>query len=309
VQILQNTNPRPVIGVSFGPDGRTLVAGGNGGIDVWDLPAGVNRHLPTHPTSTVYAFCHDPQGRWLYYSDPRGGGRMYDLDSGEFQRFPGDEYEHHMVSVAPAPDGTRVAISRGGSADNRVECWVISRSGKWRLGWRVQAPRWGMFQGLTFAPDGLTLAGVEERHQLGGEQKSCPIILWDVGTGKARAEFGSVPLMVGFDMRFTPDGTRLIAWEERWIEVWDPLAGKRVGALTPPGRAYCRGLAVHPSGRFFATVAGDGRARYWDPVTLQQIQAFKWTVGKLHCIAFSPDGCLAAAGGHAGQVVVWDVSE
>jgi hypothetical protein len=34
VRILQNTSARPVAGVSFGPGGWTLVAGGSGGYDV-----------------------------------------------------------------------------------------------------------------------------------------------------------------------------------------------------------------------------------------------------------------------------------
>jgi WD40 repeat protein len=165
-----------------------------------------------------------------------------------------------------------------------------------------------MFHGLTFAPDGRTLASVEARPGPGRARPVCPIILKNAATGKVRAEFGSVPLTVGFEMRFTPDGKRLIAWQEQWIEVWDAVARKRVGKLVPPGRAYFRGLAVHPSGQFFATVGSDGHTRYWHPITLHQIQALKWTVGKLHSVAFSSDGYLGAAGGPKGQVVVWDVN-
>jgi WD40 repeat protein len=166
-----------------------------------------------------------------------------------------------------------------------------------------------MFRGLTFAPDGRTLAGVEEESSVALSRRKCPIFLWDAVTGKVRAEFGAVPLTVGFDMRFTADGKHLLAWEERWLELWDVVAKKRVGELAPPGRAYFRGLAVHPSGRFFATVGSDGFTRYWDPGTLEQIQALKSTVGKLHSIGFSPDGLLGAAGGDKGQVVVWEVEE
>src|SRR5262249_22650178 len=38
MRVLQNRRrTRPVVGVAFGPDGRTLVAGGSGGFDIWDL--------------------------------------------------------------------------------------------------------------------------------------------------------------------------------------------------------------------------------------------------------------------------------
>jgi WD40 repeat protein len=37
------------------------------------------------------------------------------------------------------------------------------------------------------------------------------------------------------------------------------------------------------------------------------IQKLKWGIGKLHSIAFSPDGTLAAVGSDSGKIVVWDV--
>ena len=77
--------------------------------------------------------------------------------------------------------------------------------------------------------------------------------------------------------------------------------------LARPGRAHFQGLAVHPTGRFFTTVARDGVVRYWDVAVLKPICTLAWDVGGLRSIAFSPDGLLAAAGSDTGTVVVWDV--
>ena len=43
--------------------------------------------------------------------------------------------------------------------------------------------------------------------------------------------------------------------------------------------------------------------------SLTQTQGFKWKAGKLSCVAFSPDGTLAAAGTESGKVVLWDVDD
>jgi hypothetical protein len=55
------------------------------------------------------------------------------------------------------------------------------------------------------------------------------------------------------------------------------------------------------------TASGDGQARYWDAADLSLIRGLKWGVGKLHAVAVSQDGAVAAAGGDKGQVVVGDV--
>lgn len=304
--ILKNTKPRPVMGVSFGPDGRTLAAGGSEGFDLWDLSKGTHRHISTKSTKRIWAFSFDPLGRWLYLSDLPEVGRMFVLETGEVRRFPISattaNVPNHMTSIAAAADGTRVAISRGGSDKNQIECWRISRAGKFTLGWSVPAGKWGMFRGLTFAPNGRTLADVEE---LAGP-RTFQFSLRDAVTGKVRSNLGTLPLTsVAVHSLFVPDGKHLLAWGDDWLELWDVTARKRIGQTTPPGRSYFRGLAVHPSGKFFAT-AGDANIRYWDVAALQQIEVRKSTIGKLHSIAFSADGSLAAAGGDKGLVAVWD---
>src|SRR4051812_12336834 len=111
MRILQNTRKTwPVVGVAFGPGGGSLVAGGSGGFDVWALAAGTHRFINSHETQTVWAFALDPGGRRLFYSDWRGGFRLYDLRRGAYRPLPED---NHVVSAAIGPDGSRAALSRG----------------------------------------------------------------------------------------------------------------------------------------------------------------------------------------------------
>ncbi len=67
-------------------------------------------------------------------------------------------------------------------------------------------------------------------------------------------------------------------------------------------------LAYHPAGRLLAAVANDGKVYFLDAATGQTLRAFDWQIGKLRSVAFSPDGCVCAAGG-VKALAVWDVDE
>lgn len=319
MQVLQNTSVKAVVGVAFGANGRTLYAGGNGGFQVWPLRRKAATRVIAGPAATeLYGFEPDPAGQYLYLSGSRCGFAAYHLRTGTPRPLASDDGESHVVSLSARPGGGRLAVSRGGGGLNRVECWEIDPAGPFIPNWLLRGGTVtaafepvtidhtaGFHDAVRFAPDGRTLAVVVNR----GSNPNGPHVLaiHDADTGKWRRDVGTLPVTVGFRMRFTPDGARLVGWQADWAEVWDVAARKRVARVTPPGRAYFRDLAVHPSGGWFVTVGSDGKARSWSLTDFTETSAIDLGVGKLHAVAFSPDGTRGAAGGDGGKVALWDV--
>jgi WD40 repeat protein len=317
MRILQNTALRQVYGLTFSADGTTLIAGGSGGFDVWNLPAGSRYHVEYHATKNLYAFDLDPRGRWLYISDARGGCSLFSLPDRKWHRPPGSQHDYHVVSLARTADGSRFAVSRGGAGSNRVECWDVAGDGPFSLVWAVRNGRplssvdqvyfqqgnW-FTNGVAFSSDARYLVTVDRRSEFPPDK--CRVHLRSALTGELVEDLGTFPVTVGFRLRFTPDDTALVGSEDRWVHLLK-LADKRVATLAPVGRAHFFAVAVHPSGRWMVTAGGDGCARCWALPGLAPSKVYKWGIGKLYSIAFSPDGTLAAAGSDSGKVVVWDV--
>jgi WD40 repeat protein len=322
VRVLRNPKTGAVAGVTFGPRAQTLIAGGARGIDVWDLATGKGTFLPSARPNpkTFYAFACDPLGRWLYFADHRAGCRLYDLATGEFRRLPGSPYVHHVVSLAFAANGSRLVLSRGGGGCNRLQCWRIGAGGRFTPAWSlrdgqaidpeepfIHDPFGGFTNAVAISADGKQVAAQEisRRHPPG---QAPDLVLRDGATGTLKAKLAKVPSPVGFHLVFTLHGKGLLGWEDRWVALWDTASGQELGRSVTPGRANFRGLAVHPSGRFFVTVATDGLALFWELPAVEPRRELDCGVGKLHAVTFSPDGALAAAGGDEGQVVLWDPS-
>jgi hypothetical protein len=210
-------------------------------------------------------------------------------------------------------------MSRGGAGSNRVECWEVRPDGTFAAVWSLRdgepvAPHepyllnqadWST-NAVAVGPGGRAVVAAESRSS-GTTGVQPLVVLRDGNTGRAAADLGRSDTSFDARLAVAPDGSAAFAWDDRVVERWDLSAGRRTGRVAAPGRAYFRGLTLHPLGRAIVSVSGDGLARYWNPADLSLVRVLQWGVGKLHSVAVSPDGTLAAAGGDEGQVVVWDV--
>jgi WD40 repeat protein len=317
---MQNTMALPVVGVSFERRTGRLVAGGSGGITVWDLTTENKTFFPCRRNEYIWAFTCDPLGRWLYYAAPGMGWCLFDLEDGHRHLLPGIQDDNHVICLSLNQTGSRLVICRGGRGFNRLECWEVAENGDFSPLWMLrdgrampipefvsQEPGEWFVSLAALSPDGNTVAVVEPKPgPRFSFQEQHVLRLRDGATGTLRAELGptSHPLRVNMD--FALDGKTLLLWGDCGLLAWDTTVQEPPQAL-PCSRAYPRGLAHHPSGEFFVTVSFDGQARIWDAKSLKKINAFKWPIGKLHSVDFSPDGTLAVAGGEKGQMVAWDV--
>jgi WD40 repeat protein len=116
-------------------------------------------------------------------------------------------------------------------------------------------------------------------------------------------------------LMFAPDGSRLAASGGAVVMVWDMQAPERKNAKRKPGKArHFRGhtdqvqaIDFSPDGTMIASAAHDGTVRTWDAASGAEIRAYAPQVGKLHHVAFAPDGLTLAFTSEKGHVGLFDL--
>jgi WD40 repeat protein len=277
---------KPIIKcLAFSPDGTLLASGGaRGGVQLWDATTGTLK--------SRLGRCDFPVKDLFFI---RGGAELLAL-AGRFRAWqiepprdsePGwGRLGWRILAAAVTPDQQFLCL--GGHCS--LACHRLPRCGK-----RWQQRVWGV-TALAFSSDGQTLFTggfngqiVLRRATTGGMQKELP------------CENPTIDAVAP-----SPDGQRL---------AWTAGCHLRLWQLDPPGeiahhslgRTHFLGVAFHPSGRFFASVNGDGKVDFWDAHTGQHQQAYDWKIGKLNDVIFDTAGDRAACCSDTGEIVIWDV--
>jgi eukaryotic-like serine/threonine-protein kinase len=248
---------KPVHGIAFSADGRTLVSSGDEGkIRLWDpCRAALLATFPGHP-ETVGPIVLSPDGKTLAAVNRDSSVSLWDLTVRRFKttlRHP----EGIGNALAFSPAGDLLATSGGGSA---VLIWELATGRA-----LVQFQHGSRVHGVAFTPDGKCLISAES---------DGPIWRWDMATGREMAKGTAHPHDACCTLIISPDG-RMVAsgGKANDIALWDAQTLALCARLAGPGGAVAH-AAFSPNGRLLAVASVRPHPR---PKTAVQI----WEVTKV----------------------------
>ncbi len=270
--------------LAFSPDGRYLVSGNSGPVQVWDLSTG-----------RVAATWETMAGGPLLFS---GDGRLLTLVSGreiqlwafpegkQIQSFRGPEQD--IWALALSRDGTRLAA---GGEDQSVWVWRTDTGKVERV---LHQP--DLTETLIFSPDGRFLLSTTREWDLK---------IWDLAPGAEHQEPRSVKATAK-TLAFLPDGRTLAGMSEGKVWLRDGVSGALKQSFAEPQL----GLRVEdgyghlpevfgPGGHLAALSVPGGPLILWqpgsNPLHQRDFRLFPPSKPRARAIAFSPDGRYLAA--------------
>lgn len=136
--------------------------------------------------------------------------------------------------------------------------------------------------------------------------------LWDISTGK-EVWTSTEHRKAVWAVAFTPDNKWAVTASGRDICVWDVGTGRLVRTFSVEKKNYDMGdIAFSPDGKYLVSAANqddgisDSTVILWDFATGKDLRHFKGHLA--FCVAFAPDGRLAASSGLDKAIVLWDVT-
>jgi WD40 repeat protein len=248
-----------LLGAAWSDDGQTLVTCSTSGrVRLWDVASGQEKSA-FDVAGTAACFALAPDGGLIARAD-RQRASVYALADGSQRDL--QEGAGPVSSLAFAPGGSCLA---GGSQEGTVCVWDVS-TGEVRS--RLER-RGDQVTGVSFAPDGSTLAvglvpGEETRERGAG-----PLLLWEPATGQARALPGHAPGTRS--VSFAPDGRVLATGgDDGLLKLWDVALGRERVAVEWHLDGVCA-VAFAPDGLTVASGSFDGSVKLWPREVLRPL--------------------------------------
>jgi len=280
----------PSRAVAFGPDGRTLAAGGSdhsgatsdGVLKIWDF-AGRTLSLPLGAAlgSTVAA---------EHFLAARGSeNQPYKL-----VKTLKNLHLRPIVCLAFSPNGQTLA---SGSEDRSIALTPVLGDARSEL---LPLQTAAIFS-IAYAPDGKSLATVDNA-------ADPAVKIWDL-TGrvpKVRARWTGHTNAI-YALAYSPDGMFVAsAGFDRTVRLWDANNGEERGRFSGHNEPV-RSLAFLPDRRSLVSVGNDAKARLWSTVVpfaeTSELEADRPNV--FNTAAFSGNGRFMVTGDRGGQTRVW----
>lgn len=173
--------------------------------------------------------------------------------------------------------------------------------------WEVTPLKDHRFATVTLSRDGTQLATTCYRENDENAKPAGPIQIWDVATRKPLRDMAPMTWYYSHPtrIRFTPNGTMVVAGDQQHLRGWSVATGKIAFAVD--NSAWTGSFQISSDSRYLAIDAG--RPIVWDLSTGAQPPALLGHAGLVSDMALSPDGTLAATSALGNpDVYIWNTT-
>lgn len=300
---------REVSEVGFTPDGRTLVALGHRPMPLrceWhDLSGDAPPRVYTRRTISWYGFAVSPHDGTVFFND---ADELLEFPPGATEPLVHDIADGAVWKRTLAPHAGRMVtaldrITYPTRHRRPIRLAGFTRKGKgWKQAWQYTG-RGDRFTQPVFLPGGKRLAVIErDSKKVDGRFRMVSRLLMLTANGRVVHE-RQIPELVH---ELVACGDHLVfgGLQHFWLlPLADPDADLTRISL---GRKHLNVLCGDPLGRFLLIACGK-QVLEFDPASWKVARQFDWQIGTVNCLAISPAGTVAAAGGDKGKVAVWDL--
>jgi WD40 repeat protein len=336
VRVWNLATARPVLSIKGGvppialaPDDTTLaMTGRDHSLRLWDIVRSKEIPTPDGPRKWITALAVSPNGKTAALGVAGEFVRIYDtLPGKELRRWAAHEYGVYLLLFAPngkellswgrdadfwdPSSGKRLRSLPGKLAFAEPAVYspngqlLAFRSNSHVVVWDLRAAKQvcrcgaepGLIRGLSFAPDGKTLAIASDGKQ---------ISLWDTPTGKRKLAFRTAgsPLYVAF----TPAGDRIVSNGcEHWgVGVWDTATGKLQYSFGGHPEFGLR-QALSPDGRLLASSGVENTIVVRELASGSVRRRLKGHPAHVSGLAFGSSSRVLISASHDTTALVWDV--